>query len=355
MRSRVAVALAIGILPVCSLQAVTFNHVVSLGDSLLDDTGSNRSPVVAEHVANLLGVPLTKYAKSGSTSSALIDQGQHTQAAANFGAGDLAVLWVGGNDFFYSIGLQFGISAGNYGAINTLEDNVDSILGTLRGAGMDVLMLNLPDISEVPFTDTLTFFDFQLQNVAAATVEWNQRLDSLAAQYGAAVVDVYDLFGDLTASPESFALRGNTPVLGDNYGCQFCVFYDSIHPGSYAQGYIANAAIDAVNSLFQSTGGADLSPLSTVELATLAGLQASDFDGDQSVTRSDLTVWQNAYGNSEAGDADGDRDTDGADLLLWQRQVTFPVAALNVPEPASVALVVACLVLTLLKRSGLFG
>src|SRR5690606_5575298 len=147
----------------------------SLGDSLLDDPGGARSPVVAEHLAQRIGVPLTKFAASGSTSSALISDGQHTQAAAQFGAGDLATLWIGGNDFFYSIGLQFGISAGNYGAINTLENNVDTILGTLRGAGMDVVVFNLPNMAEIPFTESITFFQFQRNNIAQATIEWNNR------------------------------------------------------------------------------------------------------------------------------------------------------------------------------------
>ena len=81
-------------------RAVTFNNVISLGDSLLDDPGHVRSPVAAEHVAERLGVPLTKFAQSGSTSDELLDDGQHTRAAAQFGGGDLAMMWIGGNDFF---------------------------------------------------------------------------------------------------------------------------------------------------------------------------------------------------------------------------------------------------------------
>ena len=53
----------------------TFNAVVSLGDSLLDDSSGNRSPLVSEHFAAGLGVPLTKLAVEGSTSASLIAGG----------------------------------------------------------------------------------------------------------------------------------------------------------------------------------------------------------------------------------------------------------------------------------------
>lgn len=100
MVQRILVTVALLGLCATNAEAITFNNVVSLGDSLLDDSAGVKSPVVAGHIAQRLGAPLTKLALSGSTSTALIEQGQHTSAAAQFGEGDLAVLWVGGNDFF---------------------------------------------------------------------------------------------------------------------------------------------------------------------------------------------------------------------------------------------------------------
>ena len=76
-----------------SAQAVSFNRIVSLGDSLLDDPGGSRSPLVSDQLASRIGAPLTKLALAGSTSTSLINDGQHTQAAASFGEGDLCLLY----------------------------------------------------------------------------------------------------------------------------------------------------------------------------------------------------------------------------------------------------------------------
>lgn len=84
---------------------------------------------------------------------------------------------------------------------------------------------------------------------------------------------------------------------------------------------------------------------------------AADFDGDGDVDRSDLNVWQVAFGQSAAGDADGDLDTDGADFLHWQQQLgsgsflvngTPPATA--VPEPCLAPVMIAAVAL-LRRRS----
>ena len=332
------------LLTVCcgSAEAVTFNNVVSLGDSLLDDPDGVRSPVVAEHVAERLGVPLTKFARSGSTSDDLINAGQHTQAAAQFGAGDLAMLWVGGNDMFaHTLGITFGL----YGFLDDLEANVDTALSTLRGAGMEVVVFNLPDLSNIPATDFIS-------NMRKASERWNDRLDVLAATHNATVVDVFDLFEQLAADPSDFSLLGNTPILDDPplFGgdCQFCVFADSVHPSSFAQGFIANVAIEAINDTYDPAGSMPLEPLSIVEIALLADVYGGDFDGDEIVGAGDLAKWQSDFGGV-GSDADGDADTDGGDYLVWQQQFSSGLAAtsaptISVPEPTAATL--ALLLLT---------
>ena len=319
--------------------AVTFNHVVTLGDSLMDDPGGERSPVAAEHIAERLGVPVTKFAISGSTSDDLIAGGQHTQAAAQFGEGDLAMMWIGGNDFFQN---TLGVTFGLFGFIDDLEANVDMALSTLRGAGMDVVVFNLPDLSNVPATDFIS-------NFRKGTEQWNDRLDVLAAQHGATVVDTFTLFDELAANPEAFSLLGNTPILDDPPligDCQFCVFADPVHPSSFAQGFIANEAIESMNAAYDPTGAMPLNELSIIEIAALAEVYASDFDGDQLVTAADLAQWQTGYGTSLA-DADQDGDSDGADYLVWQTQLDGPgtgVAA-TVPEPQTLTLVATVILL----------
>jgi len=314
-----------------SAEAVVFNNVVSLGDSLLDDPDDMRSPVAAEYLAERLGVPLTKFAQSGSTSGDLINAAQHTQAAEQFGEGDLAMLWIGGNDFFSN---TLGITLGFYGFLDDLEANVDTALSTLRGAGMEVVVFNLPDLSNIPLTDGIS-------NFRKATRQWNDRLDVLAETYEATVIDVFDLFEQLAADPSDFSLLGNTPILDDPplFGdCQFCVFADPVHPSSFAQGFIANTAIATINAVYDPSGSMPLEGLSNVELALLADVYGGDFDGNDFVDASDLAQWQNDFGG-EGSDADGDGDTDGGDFLVWQQQFLGGMASLpittEVPEPAS--------------------
>lgn len=334
------IGLAVLVLLPLPAKAVTFNRVVTLGDSLMDDPDGVRSPVAAEHVAERLGATLTKLALSGSTSDDLIDGGQHTQAAAEFGAGDLAMLWIGGNDFF-SHGLN--VVFGSYGFIDDLESNVDTALTTLRGAGMEVVVFNLPDLSNVPATDGLS-------NFRKATQKWNDRLDVLAASHDVAVVDVFNLFDQLADSPEEFSLLGNSLNLDDT-DCQFCVFYDQIHPSSFAQGFIANVAIDTINAKYDPSGAMPLEQLSIVEIAELADLYGSDFDGNDIVNAADLALWQSSFGATGA-DADGDLDTDGNDFLVWQRQFTPPTLSFSatVPEPTTVTLLFLLLSMTFVAR-----
>lgn len=307
--------------------AADLNNVVSVGDSLQDDVLGLRSPLVSEHLADRLDADLTQLARIGATSGGLIRQGQHTQAAAEFGPGDLATLWIGGNDFFLSIANPFGVKSGNFRFLDTLEGNVDTILGTLRGARLEVLVFNLPDMAAVPVSDVLTIFNSRLENVTEATLEWNDRLAALADSHGAHLVDVYSYFEDVAANPEQYKIAGNELVLGPEYGCELCVFAEPIHPSKLGQGLLANLAIDVLNEAFPSS--TPLARLTEAELAQLAGVNPiGDF----------LNRWQESFGQDDGGDFDGDNDTDGRDFLAWQQQLgsaSQVAVSTAIPEPSS--------------------
>jgi len=348
--------------------AITFNNVVTLGDSLLDDSSGGRSPVAAEHVAQRLGVPVTKFAESGSTSTDLIRDGQHTRATAQFGEGDLAMLWIGGNDFF---GSPIQAATGGDDFLDTLETNANTAIQTLRAKDenndhqpdIEVAVFNLPDMSKVPGiiatveTTVLGFLrDSVYEKISEATVEWNRRLDAIAENHGATVVDVYSLFNEFAANPSAFSLLGNEPILNADTGCQFCVFYDDfllpdVHPSSFAQGFIANEAISAINAAYDPQAAMPLQPLSIIEIAALAEVYAGDFDGNGIVAATDLAAWQNDYGSSNA-DADGDGDSDGSDFLVWQTQFngSTVVATAVIPEPSSVVLALLISSISLVRR-----
>lgn len=267
----VAGTVASALLLALPVQAMSFNRVVSLGDSLLDDGGGSRSPVVSQHIASRLGVPLTRLAQAGATTSSLISGGQHTTAAANFGPGDLAVLWIGGNDFA-AIGVDLAL--GNFSGLDAIEANVDLILTTLRGAGMDVVMFNLFDLATVPSVLD-QFPPIVLPNGTAASANWRARLAALGVEHDVAVADIFTLYQQIQASPQSFAIAGTAPVLGPSRGskatCPLCIWRDSIHPSSLGQGYIANRAFADMNAYFDPQQEMPLQPLSEAELIALAG------------------------------------------------------------------------------------
>jgi hypothetical protein len=312
----------VGWLAVCSVTlsvtvaapAVAFNNVVALGDSLFDDEGGTRSPVAAEHVADAIGVPITNLARSGADSGDLLAQGQHTSAAAQFGSGDLALVWIGGNDF---LGNAPQVAAGQFGFLDELESNVDTAVSTLRGAGMEVVAFNLLDMALLP---AILDIGIGLPNFRAASQQWQSRLDVVATSRGAHVVDVFTLFDQLVADPEAFSLLGNSPVLGPSVDCDFCVFADSIHPSSLAQGFVTNATIGVLNDTYDPFSLMPLETLSQVELATLAGLLPGDFNTDGSIDGIDadaLVVQIAAMSDDAAFDLTGDGGVDLADLGEW--------------------------------------
>lgn len=295
--------------------AVSFDHVVALGDSLFDDTAGTRSPVAAEQIARILGVPLTNLAQSGATSTLLLSQGQHTSAAAQFGQGDLALLWIGGNDFF---GNAFSIALGSYGFLNTLQTNVTTAVSTLRGAGMDVVMFNLLDMSKVP---AVLNAGIGAANFRSASEQWRTRLQSVATSQGAHVVDVFRLFDELVADPNDFSILGRVPILGPAYDCDLCVFEDTIHPSSVAQGFVANDALSTMNQIFDPSGTMPLDLLSHVELARLMGLLPGDFDENGSYGLSDIDALVGeiaAASDDPAFDLSGDGAVDVSDLEAWR-------------------------------------
>ncbi|MCA9260464.1 MAG: hypothetical protein KDA61_14730, partial [Planctomycetales bacterium] len=335
-------------LAVWAPSASAYEHVVAIGDSLLDDSSGSRSPVVAAQLADLLGVPLSNFANSGSTSTAMLEQQQPERAAAAAQPGDLAVVWIGGNDLFWSAPQ---VTFGNYDFIDTLAANVSSAFEILRQADLEIVAFNLPDFADVPIVQTTvkTLVPFRflqaaaLENFTQAARFWNDRLVQIAAQYDATVVDV---FGPLSAAvdrPADFALLGHEPIAGPDEGCQFCIFADSIHPSAFAQGWALNAAVAELNG---KAGFEYLEPHSEADLARLAGLIPGDFDENLQVGSLDLATWVASLGSQPladglaaraAGDADGDHDADGSDFLFWQRDFTgdAPVAAsgVSVPEP----------------------
>lgn len=250
-------------------QFPVYQNVVSLGDSMFDDSSGNRSPLASEQIAMRLGAPLTQLAKGKITSTELLASGQIEAAVASFGPGDLALLWVGSNDMLQNFSQ---VAVGNLAFLDTLEANMNVAVAALTGAGMDVLVFNLPDFAFLPRVQ-LMVPPALYPNFTAASSEWHNRLQVLAAGYGAGVADAFGYSQAFMADPAAFAVGGTTPVGAPSFGslatCPYCIFFDPIHPTALGQGFYANQAIADFNAFFDPGGSAPLPPLSNAELQTL--------------------------------------------------------------------------------------
>ena len=81
---------------------------------------------------------------------------------------------------------------------------------------------------------------------------------------------------------------------------------------------------------------------------------AADFDEDGDVDGEDFLIWQEGFGTPSGaekidGDYDNDGDVDGDDFLGWQTEFGSGgnAAAVAVPEPSSILLLLAALSLLL--------
>ena len=253
--------------------AVDFANVVSLGDSALDVGESvERAPVVSEHVAWRLGAAHTNLAVDGTTASSLLATGQHTTAAASFGSGDLAIVWVGAEDM---VANQFGIILNNFSFLDGMESDLDTAVATLRGAGLEVVILSLPDLSLTPAVQK-NAPQFSWDNFQTASRRWRNRIEDVAAIHGALVIDIYDLSQTVDAMPELFALYGMLPVPAPEKGkiqnCPSCIYRDNAHPSAMTQGFFANEVIATLNTTFDPAGTMSVTPLSNLELFNLTQL-----------------------------------------------------------------------------------
>jgi hypothetical protein len=118
-------------------------------------------------------------------------------------------------------------------------------------------------------------------------------------------------------------------------------------PISLGNAFLPGATQDLSFTYHVAGDGADAT---TGFIEYLSGpVLAADFDGDGDVDGDDFLLWQGGFGTpsgalKEDGDADDDGDVDGDDFLVWQSEFGSGEGAGSaaVPEPAAIALLVAC-------------
>ena len=91
-------------------------------------------------------------------------------------------------------------------------------------------------------------------------------------------------------------------------------------------------------------------------MTTILGTQFGDFNLDGLIDTTDLTILATNFGLPDpgwaGGDANGDGVVDTTDLTIMASNFGFVAGAASVPEPASIALVGAAMLVLRRRRRG---
>jgi phospholipase/lecithinase/hemolysin len=243
--------------------AFAYSNIVAFGDSLSDNGNADghgfgvwtNGQVWVEYLAADLGASLDDWAYGGAKTVGPnlpsppyppgISYGLDGQVAgytAGLGGGSAPVdtlftVWIGGNDFL-------GGSVNYPGA----AQNAGNAIETLINAGAsDIMVLNLPNLGAIPLkNDPVTGApdpNAQLLTNLYNAELWNE-INSLTGTYSSVnffMVDAYGLMQNAIANPAAYGLTNvtNFPTDGNYEGY---LFYDAIHPTTFAHEMIADFA-----------------------------------------------------------------------------------------------------------------
>ncbi len=262
-----AAALASGLLagePAAGASPPPFTALVVFGDSLSDGGNAGRSsngPVWVEHLARRVGLELrpsreggTNHAVGGARThggpSDLRAQADGFLAARRRPGLDpqaLHVVYGGGNDL-----LAAGYAANPEAAARSAAAAIGGIVVDLAAAGaVHILVPNLPDIGITPALRALG--PAAAAQARSLTRAYNAALErglaSAQAAHPAARVhrlDVFALAERVITDPATAGFRNVTdPCLGGP-SCEGALFWDHVHPTSFAHARLAGAALAAV-------------------------------------------------------------------------------------------------------------
>lgn len=234
------------------------------------------------------------WARAGADTATLLDDGQHTGLAAQLAsdAANLAVLWIGNNDFAWYFAIGQSIYDGSLSG-QLLQDHIDGVvarvdtaLAALRAEDVPVL---LGKIIMGPGPESVHPDPVGRQRVLDAVAAANAGIEALAAQYpGVAFVDPLALFAS-RLNPEQTAYDvGGVSIDIDACDEATCaIVSDAIHPGSVSSGLVANAFLEAANREF----GTRIPLFSDLELLQIA----DEFDPSPAIDVPDLDasgIWQ---------------------------------------------------------------
>ncbi len=172
-------------------------NYVALGDSTGAGVGAKEGGYVARLFKRIVGrrpgSKLTNVCVSGATTSDVL---RNQLKAALREEVNLITLGIGINDIGHGL------------SVEQFSRNYEEILSSLRqNAGATIIVTNIPDISSAPRIPAIIRDEYQ-----RSIVEFNRRLEEIAARHGVIVFDVHSTTREqLPAHPEFFSADGFHP------------------------------------------------------------------------------------------------------------------------------------------------
>jgi phospholipase/lecithinase/hemolysin len=237
-----------------------FAAVVSFGDSLSDTTNNpakgdywegrwSNGPLWDEYIAGDLGAALYDYAFAGSETSALSNQVAVAKVSDWNETNTLFTVWSGANDFIDNA-LANGTSYASWEATATAAvSHIARAVSMLSDGGARyVLVLNLPDLSQLPAVETNAEFAAARSLIRDLASGFNTELASALSGLESQnpnlrlrLLDDFTLLDEFIANPSSYGFTVVTndalDALGDpafdGPGADY-LFWDVIHPTTKA-------------------------------------------------------------------------------------------------------------------------
>jgi phospholipase/lecithinase/hemolysin len=243
--------------------ASPYSQIVAFGDSLSDNGPADgyglgvfsNGPVWVDYLATHLGVGLLDMAYGGArtdyhpaTSSEIWGFGwQIEEYITNAGTADsdaLYTLWIGGNDLL-------NITGDPTPVIGNAVTNIALGINNLVAAGAEnVLVMNMPNLGTTPLMNGYNSPPLYNDPVGGALLAgaFNQALDFAIDPYRSVInlfeVDVFTMMGQFIA--DDYFDNYTNMLIDDPLSSDSYMFWDAIHPTTYAHSLIAETAYNAV-------------------------------------------------------------------------------------------------------------
>jgi hypothetical protein len=220
------------------------------------------------------------WARCGATTNTMVNYfNEHIGLGNQIAAGDvsLAFLMIGSNDFApYFSGYNW-IYNGNDPSdiVNPAVQNVKTAVDYILGINSEVklVLATIPDWETSPAIRSQYSIPSQRALVSNAIADYNAQLKAMVSDHPGRIeiADIHQIslnwIADINAG-QNISLNGfelNLNGIGDDPSN--LILCDNIHPGTIAQGLLANEFIRAAN-----TFGADIAPLTNSEILQMAGV-----------------------------------------------------------------------------------